>query len=264
MAKKLTSRELGIPSGYRITTATTDNIVMVAIRRTFGEKMMKLAWREADLIMCISSQLYDTDDMREYEEVMMRLAKNHLLVDHGNVTVLNNHVEVKLPSTTDTITLGNTDTWGARNKGMTVYRHFENYLNNIPRAEFHTNHHFEINKESENYSQHYRWVNNFCVMLEPRNEKAQVHGGSVHEHLSKPLMKTIAKHYKAVTKLKAEIEKKDTLIRSILATYGSAVSLCNAAPEFIEWINDASIFNSKGRKCTDMSTADMIAQLRKG
>jgi len=250
MSKK-TSKQLGIPSNFRLTGNTVDNIKRVALRKKYGTRIMKFAWDECDLMMCISAQLYGADQLKIYRDVC-----SELLGINGRDSIrYQKDIEMK------NYRLGCSGYHYYReNRGILSHPMFEDLLDSMTREEFKD---FGL-PHNTNTTQSYQWLEAFAVIMEPVYHGAVLSNGKAWERLSSKMKKKVTCFMKKVAIFCEKIKVSDELYSQLLNTYTSAVKLCNDAPEFIELINEAAGYNKKGKKCTDVGTADIIQQLRKG
>lgn len=249
------AKELGIPQGYRLSESNSNNIVNVALRHKFQEEIFRLAYDEVELIHCISYAAYSVDDLYLLADIGIKLrggkGERDLFINY------NENCDIQPPS--GEIELGNCHYYYGRDKekyGIIAHSLLENVINNMSEKDL------AISKDA-NTSQYHRWVHENCIIMEPSDKNARLGGMQLWEKIGPALQGKVRKHMNKCAKLKAKIGKAESLLRSILAVYNSAVKLCNDSPEFVNWIIDAAVYNAQGKKCTDVGTADMLAELKK-
>jgi hypothetical protein len=253
MAKQLSAKELGIPSGYRLSQANIDNIVRVATKMKFKKQVIDLAWKEVELMACLYQELYPIEYRREYHAAVNKIARRE--VSSSDVFHIGDRINVGENE------IGGSYYW-SEDRGTSILgsKVFQEVLKSMNRDDLIEK--MQIDPKYTNEA--HKWFHeNFQHLVVPANSAVKVTPRHALQNIPKDLAKETNKFFKQVDKVKEKAKETRMLIKQILATYTSAVKLCNDAPEFVEYINDAVVFNKDGRRCTDMGTADMIQQLRK-
>jgi len=259
MTKQLTGKQLRIPSGYRLSKGNVNNIVTVATRQLFCDVMIDHVRKESEIFNLIMDELYPSELLIELKYVARKLTRKKESI---------NTETIQFASSLSMTINANEHMIGCRNynwvyneikNGIADSGAFANLLKNLPEDKLKTLGVTNISGESNISQLSKLWFN--CKY--PFTDILRVSESNMFSVLSPNLRKKVKRFIEAREKLTTKIEEKRTLLRGIANAYTSSIKLCNDAPEFIKYINDSAIYNKDGKKCTDMSTIDMIAQLRK-
>ena len=256
MSKQLTAKQLGIPSGYRLSVTNNKNIVNVAIKHLYKKRLIAMVQREGLLLQEIVRLVYPKDLLNNLYKAVeaitgqpfsYRRYENQIIVDTG----------------------GNSDTLGGSNysfikdKRITVQiiksSIFNSIIEDLSEKELKSLNIKGDQGDSKTSRLESSWFEYETIPGHLVSNQGRISAKSLPSDLKKKFNRFIDARFELVK----EVEEKRLLIQGLLSYYNSAVKLCNDAPEFVEWINDAKIFNKDGRKCTDVTTHDMIAKLRK-
>ena len=150
MAKQLNSKELGIPSGYRLSDSNCNNILNVSIRQKFGEEIMKLAWREADLMMCDSAEAYSSNALHDYVKLCSKITG--IRNNRERFISLSHQIDIMLGSGKFQLG-GNYRSYG-QDGGITTMDVFEKLINNMTNQEFENEFGIKVRKHVSN---HFIW-----------------------------------------------------------------------------------------------------------
>lgn len=256
--KALSAKQLGIPSGVRLSKNVVENIIRVAIREGFNEQGMLFAEIECGLINCINEYAYPTKDRIRYQEAMQILSGKPYKDTFDGFRAQTGVGMAITPNGVQTIKLGNTGYYYNTDvqTGVLHSRDFEQFIKEEDVGK---------NWETEGYhtSTEYRWLDRHCVFIQPDDSNLHLDEGEVWKRLPAQLQHFILIYVKNAGEFLKKMEAAKESLGRILATYTSAVKLCNDAPEFVDWINKTEGMNAQGRKCTDVTLADDVADMRK-
>lgn len=255
MSKQLTGKELGLPDGYRLTQNTIANIEKVSINQLFGKEIVKLMLPESEIFHKVMNELYPEEILDQLEILKTKLSRREEVKSICEAHVIEFYID------------GNARRLGSYNytwkhnrteQGIVDSTCFSNAINSLTAEEAKE---LEIEVPGENRMN--VLLDKYFTHKIPSNINFTVDDKYVYDALSPALQEELYKFSKKIDKLAKKIQDKKELILGIANSYTSAIKLCNDAPEFIGFINDSAVLNKDGKKCTDVSTADMIAQLRK-
>ena len=249
-----TAKQIGIPSGYRLTESNSNNIKMVAIMNRFGKEMLSMAIEEIVLLNLVISETYPEKKLEALKKAVRDINPNA-----NDITEKELSIEVDTGDTSFTIGGTYCKPYPLNKCGIISHSSFIKYLDNMPANMFKEK--FGL-LEVQHKSNHFLWLKHSITSLSPRDHRIKLGTKASFACLSKSTKNKVTNYAVKVEKLRNKINKVVDLLTSILATYSSALKLCKDAPEFIDYINDSSVYNKHGKKCTDINTIDMIRELK--
>lgn len=248
MSKKKTAKDLGIPSNYRLSSYNIHNIVRAARIIRFSDEVIAMGTREAKLLHELINTLYPADKIKLYQDSLKTLLSSdnetigmeseiyheiggHILGDHYS------HSSQVIPG----IVHGN------------IFK--EMITNIVDRKEL------NIVSEKTDRNMCWMWIHQYCKIQKPVSG-CDFTGPQAWANIPKKLQRKITKFFEEQKVLKEKAELFSDTVRNIAHNYTSTVQLCIDAPQFISYVRKASVYNKHGKKCTDVSTFDMIKDIQ--
>ena len=255
--KALTSKELGLPSGVRLSKTVNDNVIRVAIRQGFNKDGMDLAEQECELALCINEYAFPLE-LRDRHREICALVEGRILIPEERFHYYSFQTSLDISSSLYDIKLGN---YGyhyrstSRDKyGILCHTVMDQYIKEED---------VWWKTVEDHSSDSYMWVDRHFIFIQPRDYNCQPSDRVVWERLPGNLQRRIIDHIDKCDEFISRMDRAREALQRVIYSYSSAVKLCNDAPEFVDWINEAQGMNAAGRKCTDVNQADDIVDVRR-
>lgn len=231
MSEKLkTAKELGIPKGFTLSNKNRTMIVKAAVKKQFLEQAQDIQDREWALMVEVNEDRYPPKDLEEYKKLIIQASILISGEPPKDEYIITETTRVFINTKFFNIYIGQEKNWGD-SRDCCHDMGIPDNIQSIP------------------------------VTFKPKKDPFTK--GNDIELLSKYVQTKVIKFKDAANAFEAEVKAFKGALREVLQSFSSVIQLCNMHEEFIGWIRLAHGMEEDPGHCSDIPSADSMADVRK-